>query len=63
MGMTLGEARDSAGKRVKYNPGYAGGIEYGVVTGFSDLVHVFVRYDGDRSSTATNPCDLELVES
>lgn len=60
--MNIAEARDNDGKRVKYQrPG--GMPEYGVLTGFSTLVYVFVRYDGENNSKATLPEDLELVKS
>lgn len=59
--MNIFEAREAEGKRVKYDPGH-GPVEYGTVTGFSDPVYVFVRYDGERSAKATNPGDLELAE-
>lgn len=58
--MTIAEARDAEGKRVKYTGG--GKPEYGTITGFSTAYYVFVRYDGDHGSKATFPEDLELVE-
>lgn len=58
--MNIAEARDNEGKRVRYQP-TGGKPEYGVITGFSTLAHVFVRYDGDRQSKATRPEDLELM--
>jgi hypothetical protein len=59
--MNLTEARDNEGKRVRYRPPGCVQSEYGVITGFSTLLHVFVRYDGSSQSKATLPEDLELV--
>lgn len=60
--MNIAQARDNEGKRVRYQP-VGGRPEYGVLTGFSTLCFVFVRYDGDQQSKATPPGDLELVDT
>lgn len=58
--MNIAEARDHQGERVRYSrPGQPD--EYGTITGFSTGHLVFVRYDGDQFSKATDPADLELV--
>lgn len=57
--MTLMEAREAEGQRVTYAP-TGGPVEHGTITGFSTAVYIFVRYDGDRNSKATDPGLLEL---
>jgi hypothetical protein len=60
--MTLEEARNSVGRRVKYTP-FKGcddkDLEYGVITSVSDLF-VSVRYGSDVNSKSTKSYDLEL---
>lgn len=58
--MNIAEARDNEGARVAYRS-FGGQVEYGTLTGFSTLIYVFVLYDGDHSSKATRPEDLELL--
>lgn len=57
--MTLDEAREHIGRRVAYTA--AGELtEDGVITSVGNVA-VFVRYDGDRHSKATDPADLTLA--
>jgi hypothetical protein len=56
------EAREAEGQRVTYAP-TGGPVEHGTITGFSTAVYIFVRYDGDRNSKATDPALLELEGS
>lgn len=57
--MTLEQARQHVGERVRYTP-RAGKIEYGEIRNVGEI-YVFVRYGGQEYGTATSPEDLELV--
>jgi hypothetical protein len=57
--MTLDEARAHIGEAVAYR--VAGELaEDGVITSVGNVA-VFVRYEGDRHSKATDPADLTLI--
>lgn len=57
--MNIFEARDNAGKRVKYTGGRV--VKYGTITGFSNLTRVFVKFDESHQAKEVDPHDLELV--
>jgi hypothetical protein len=57
--VTLDEAREHIGQSVAYRA--AGALaEEGVITSVGNVA-VFVRYDGDLHSKATDPADLTLA--
>lgn len=58
--MTLDEAKKNIGKRVRYDPGYTHGVEWGTITKVNDL-YVFVKYDRGQQIKSTAATWLDLV--
>lgn len=56
--MAIDPKRTDVGRRVLYCPYVGAAPEPGVITSFNDA-YVFVRYDGDAFSKATDRADLE----
>ena len=60
--MTLQEASENIGRKVEYTPFRgcdAGDLEFGVITSVNSHF-VFVRYDTDVNSKATDASDLKF---
>jgi hypothetical protein len=60
--MTLEEARKNIGSKVMYTPFQGCNpslIEYGIITDVNQKF-VFVRYENENISKATNPTDLKF---
>jgi hypothetical protein len=60
--MTLDEARESIGAMVRYQPNglFPQNAEIGLIRSVN-AQYVFVQYEGDYGSKATDPADLTLI--
>lgn len=59
--MAIDPVKSSIGRRVVYTPYVGGKIERGVITSFNPS-YVFVQYDGDGFSKATDSANLDFEE-